>query len=228
MGNTSIKYLGHSAFYIKTEDCGILIDPWFMHNPEVNFDIENENITHILITHGHGDHFGDTVTIGKAKNPTIIAIFETGIFCEKLGLKAIGVGMSGAVKTDFGTVRFLPAFHTNSLPNGDYGGIAASVLIELKNGVKIYHAGDTGLTKEFELIGDLYAPEITMLPIGGHFTMDAKEAVIASKMLKTQNVIPMHYNTFDTIKANVEEFQSDISAIGKTCIPMKINQTITF
>ncbi len=228
MTDTIIKYLGHSAFYIKTGECGILIDPWFMHNSEVKFDIENELITHILITHGHGDHFGDTVTIAKAKNPTVIAIFETGLFCQKLGINAIGVGMSGAVKTDFGTVRFLPAFHTNTLPNGEYGGIAASILIELKNGVKIYHAGDTGLTKEFELIGELYSPDITMLPIGGHFTMDEKEAVLAAKMLKTQNVIPMHYNTFDTIKANVEEFKADISAIGKNCIAMKANQTITF
>ena len=226
MTESSIKYLGHSAFYIKSGDCGILIDPWFMHNPEVKFDLENEVVTHILITHGHGDHFGDTVPIAKAKNATIIAIFETALFCQKLGLNAIGVGMSGEIKTDFGSVRFLPAYHTNTLPNGEYGGIASSILIELKNGKKIYHAGDTGLTMEFQLIGDLYNPEIAMLPIGGHFTMDAKEAVLASEMLRAEKVIPMHYNTFDTIKADVEQFKMDISARGKYCAAMTINQVI--
>lgn len=228
MSDTSIKYLGHSAFYIKTGSCGILIDPWFMHNQNVIFDIEKENITHIILSHAHGDHFGDTATIAKAKNATVIAIFETGIFCQKIGLNAIGAGMSGAIKTDFGTVRFLPAFHTNTLPNGEYGGIAASILIQLHNGVKIYHAGDTGLTKEFELIGELYSPDISMLPIGGHFTMDAKEAVIAAKMLNSKNIIPMHYNTFEQIKADVETFKSDITDCGKNCIAMEINQTITF
>lgn len=228
MSDTSIKYLGHSAFYIKTSDCGILIDPWFMHNQKVNFNIKEENITHILLSHAHGDHFGDTEIIAKEKDATVIAIFETGIFCQRIGLKAIGAGMSGAIKTDFGTIRFLPAFHTNTLPNGEYGGVAASILIELNNGVKIYHAGDTGLTKEFELIGELYAPDITMLPIGGHYTMDEKEAVIAAKMLKTSNVIPMHYNTFEQIQADVETFKSDISAIGKNCFVMGINQVISF
>ncbi len=226
MAEESIKYLGHSAFYIKKDKYGILIDPWFMHNPEVKFDIEKENITHILITHAHGDHFGNTVPIAKAKSATIIAIFETAIFCEKLGLKAIGVGMSGEIKTDFGSVRFLPAYHTNSLPNGEYGGVAASILIDLGNGKRIYHAGDTGLTAEFQLIGKLYKPDIAMLPIGGHFTMDSQEAVFAAEMLNAKTVIPMHYNTFDTIKANVEKFASNISEQGKSCIPMKINQVI--
>lgn len=226
MAEESIKYLGHSAFYIKKDNCGILIDPWFMHNSEVDFDIEKEIVTHILITHAHGDHFGNTVPIAKAKNTTIIAIFETAIFCEKLGLKAIGVGMSGEIKTEFGSVRFLPAYHTNSLPNGEYGGIAASILINLKDGKKIYHAGDTGLTTEFQLIGKLYKPDIAMLPIGGHFTMDSKEAVLAAEMLRSKTIIPMHYNTFDTIKANVEEFAANISKNGKSCIPMKINQII--
>ncbi|MDO5304002.1 MAG: metal-dependent hydrolase [bacterium] len=226
MTETTIKYLGHSAFYIKTGNCGILIDPWFMHNPNVKFDIENETVTHILITHGHGDHFGDTIPIAKAKDATVIAIFETGLFCEKLGLKAIGVGMSGAIKTEFGSVRFLPAYHTNTLPNGQYGGIAASILLELNDGKKIYHAGDTGLTKEFELIGDIYSPEITMLPIGGHFTMDAKDAVIAAEMLRAETVIPMHYNTFDTIKADVEKFQMDILSKGIRCAAMQINEEI--
>jgi L-ascorbate metabolism protein UlaG (beta-lactamase superfamily) len=197
-----------------------------MHNKNVKFDIEKEVITHILITHAHNDHFGDTATIAKIKNPTVIAIFETAIFCEKLGMKTIGVGMSSKIKTDFGSVRFLPSYHTNSLPNFQYGGIAASILIEFNDGKKIYHAGDSGLSKEFELIGEMYSPEYSMLPIGGHFTMGIEESVIAAKMLKTKHVIPIHYNTFEVIKANPQIFKEQIENIGKECHIMNINEEL--
>ena len=222
-----IKYLGHSAFYIKSGDYGILIDPWFMHNKDVNFDITKENITHILITHGHSDHFGDTVTIAKQTNAKVIAIFETAIFCQKLGLNAIGVGMSAEIKQEFGSVRFFQASHTNTLPNGEYGGVAASILIDV-DGVKIFHAGDTGLTREFELIGKLYKPYYAMLPIGGHYTMGVEEAIIAAEMLNAKEYIPMHYNTFDVIEADPVKFRTKIVEHGKICHIMSINNELTF
>ena len=222
-----IKYLGHSAFYIKSGDYGILIDPWFMHNQDVNFDITKENITHILITHGHSDHFGDTITIAKQTNAKIIAIFETAIFCQKLGLNAIGVGMSAEIKQEFGSVRFFQATHTNTLPNGQYGGVAASILIDV-DGVKIFHAGDTGLTREFELIGKLYKPYYAMLPIGGHYTMGVEEAIIAAEMLNAKEYIPMHYNTFDVIEADPVKFRTKVVEHGKLCHIMTINSELTF
>ncbi len=222
-----IKYLGHSAFYIKYDRYGILIDPWFLHNKDVDFDIEKECITHILLTHGHSDHFGDTVQIVKATNAKVIAIFETAIFCQKLGIDAVGVGMSAEIPCDFGKVRFLPATHPNSLPNGEYGGIAASILLDL-GGIKIFHAGDTGLTKEFELIGQLYKPYYAMLPIGGHYTMGVDEAVIASKMLDAKEVIPMHYNTFDVITADPYDFNTKIVTQGQLCHVMAANDVLTF
>lgn len=222
-----IQYLGHSSFYIKANGFGILVDPWFMHNKNVNFDINKENITHILVTHGHTDHFGDAIPIAKAKNAKIIAIFETAIFCQKMGIDAVGVGMSAEIPTEFGSVRFLPATHPNSLPNGEYGGIAASILIDI-GGIKIYHAGDTGLTKEFELIGSLYKPYYAMLPIGGHYTMGVDEAVIAAKMLEAKEVIPMHYNTFDVIAADPYDFNTKIVTQGQICHVMAINDVLTF
>lgn len=222
-----IKYLGHSAFYIKSGQYGILIDPWFMHNKNVSFDVNNETITHILLTHAHSDHFGDTAVIAKLKNAKVIAIFETAIFCQKIGLNSTGVGMSAEIPTEFGSVSFLPATHTNSLPNGEYGGIAASILLDI-DGIKIFHAGDTGLTREFELIGKLYKPYYAMLPIGGHYTMGVKEAVIAAEMLNAEEYIPMHYNTFDAISANPVEFKTSLEEIGKTCHIMSINEVLTF
>ncbi|MCR5261542.1 MAG: metal-dependent hydrolase [Candidatus Gastranaerophilales bacterium] len=222
-----IKYLGHSAFYIKSGEYGILIDPWFLHNPNVTFDINREKITHIILTHGHSDHFGDTVNIAKATNAKVIAIFETAIFCQKMGLNSVGVGMGSAIPTDFGSVRFLPATHTNSLPNGEYGGLAASVLLDV-DGVKIFHAGDTGLTREFELIGKLYRPYYAMLPIGGHYTMGVEEAIIAAEMLNAEEYIPMHYNTFDVIAADPIEFKTALEEMGKTCHIMPANEVLTF
>lgn len=222
-----IKYLGHSAFYISSGEYGILIDPWFLHNKNVHFDVMKEKITHILITHGHSDHFGDTVNIAKAKNAKIIAIFETAIFCQKLGLNAVGVGMSAKIPTEFGSVRFFQATHTNTLPNGEYGGVAASILIET-GGTKIFHAGDTGLTREFELIGNLYKPHYAMLPIGGHFTMGVEEAAVAAQMLNAEEYIPMHYNTFDVIAANPEDFKTSVEAQGKICHIMNINDVLNF
>ena len=222
-----IKYLGHSAFYIKSENYGILIDPWFLHNKSVNFDLDKEVITHIIVTHGHGDHFGDTIQIAKYKNAEVIAIFETGIYCQQQGVRAVGVGLGNAIPFGFGTVRFLPATHTNTLPNGQYGGVAASVLIDV-DGVKIFHASDSGLTREYELIGELYEPYYAMLPIGGHYTMGVDEAVIAAKMLRAKEVIPMHYNTFETIKADATDFSTRIITQGQTCHVMNVNDFLAF
>ena len=217
-----IKYLGHSAFYIKSDNFGLLFDPWLSNNPNVNFDYKKENVTHILLSHGHGDHFGETLEISKATGAKVIAVYETANFCSNQGVNAVGVAMGSEIKFEFGSARFFGAVHSNSLPNGQYGGIAGSILVNL-SGKKIFFAGDTALTKDFELIGEFYKPEIAMLPIGGHFTMGDDDAVIASKMLGAETIIPMHYNTFDAINADVSDFKSKIQALGKTCQVMQIN-----
>ena len=226
--NDGIKYLGHSAFYIKSEKYGILIDPWFMHNEKIDFDITKEVITHIFVTHAHSDHFGDALNISKTTDAQIVSIFETAVYCQKLGLNALGVGFGSAIKFDFGSAKFYPATHTNALPNGMYGGSPAGIMFNLNNGIKIYHAGDTGLTKEFELIGEYDAPYYAMLPIGGHFTMGIEEAVVASQMLNAEEIIPMHYNTFDVIQANPFDFKMKLDYIGKTCDVMRENDVLDF
>lgn len=226
--NDGIKYLGHSAFYIKFADYGILIDPWYKHNPKVSFDAENENITHIFVTHAHTDHFGDSLALSKLKDAQIVTVFETAIYCQNLGFNALGVGFGSAIEFPFGTAKFYPAVHTNSLPNGGYGGIAAGIMFELNNGVKIFHAGDTALTKEFELIGKYDKPYYAMLPIGGYYTMGVKEAVIAADMIDAKEFIPMHYDTFEIIGSNPYDFKTEIETIGKTCHIMNENDELEF
>ena len=226
--NDGIKYLGHSAFYIKIDEYGILIDPWFWHNQNVDFDVKSENITHIFVTHGHSDHLGDSLAISKMTDAQIVTVFETAVHYQKMGLNIIGVGFGSAIDFPFGTAKFYPAIHTNSLPNGGYGGIASGIMFELNNGIKIFHAGDTALTKEFELIGQYDKPYYAMLPIGGYFTMGIKEAAIAAQMIDAKEIIPMHYNTFDVIKADPYDFQTEIESIGKICHIMNENDELEF
>lgn len=215
-----IEYIGHSAFYIKNGDYGILIDPFILHNPVANFDVNSKKITHILLTHGHGDHLGDAIPISKQTGATIITVFELANYCSTRGAKAIPVGIGGVTKLPFGKVRFLPAFHSSSTPDGTYAGMPASILIDF-DGIKIYHAGDTCLNSEMKLIGELYSPDYAMLPIDGHFTMGTKDAALAAEYLKSKIVIPMHYNTFEGSKINPDNLKPLLEAQNQELIVMK-------
>ena len=125
--------------------------------------------------------------------------------------------MGGWITYDWGRVVFVPAFHSNSLPDGRYGGSAAGIVIDTEN-VRIYHAGDTALTNEMKTIKELYRPNIAMLPIGGHYTMDAEHAAVAAHWLGAQTVIPMHYNTFPEIQADVQKFMQLVQINNSNCV----------
>ena len=172
-----IKYIGHSAFEIKLKDNSVLIDPFVSINPK--YDWRASNITDIFVTHGHGDHLGQAIEIAKEKDATISAVFELGKYCEEQGCKAKAVGLGGWIDYDWGRAVFVPAFHTSSLPDGRYAGVAAGVILDVE-GVRIYHAGDTALTSEMKTIKELYRPNIAMLPIGGYYTMDVEHAAMAA------------------------------------------------
>lgn len=206
---TVLTYIGHSAFYIKTGDYGILIDPFISGNPKAKFDVENNVVTDILVTHGHADHLGDSVSISRAKKASITTSFELANWCAAKGAFVNGINLGGKIKFPWGNARFLPAFHSSSTPDGQYAGMPAAILIEI-NGVRIYHAGDTCLNEEMKTAGEVYKPDIALLPVGSHYTMDIDEAVIAAKRLCVKKVIPMHYNTFDAINADVEELKKKL------------------
>jgi len=208
-----LKYIGHSAFIIKNEDKSVLIDPWVENNDKFNW--RDEPITDILITHAHSDHLGNAIEIAKEKDIEITAVFETAAYLEKKGgVRAKSVGLGSWINYSWGRAVFVPAFHSNSLPNGNYGGIAASIIIDI-DGVRIFHAGDTCLTGEMKTIKELYAPQIALLPIGGTYTMDVDHAAMAAKWLGVRTVIPMHYGTFPEIEADLERF-AQLIAVGNT------------
>lgn len=210
-----LKYICHSAFEIKNGDKAVLIDPWVEKNPK--FDWHKEPIADILLTHGHGDHFGNAIEIAKEKDIPITAVAEIASYVKnECGVKAKSIGLGSWINYDWGRAVFLPAFHSSSLPNGQYGGVAASIILDV-DGVRIYHAGDTCLTGEMKTIKELYAPQIALLPVGGNYTMDVEHAAIAAKWLGVKTVIPMHYDTFPEIKADLDKFAKLIALGNTTC-----------
>ncbi len=207
-----LKYIGHSAFEFKKEDKAVLVDPLVSTNEKFNW--HEEPITDILLTHAHGDHLGEAIEIAREKDIEITAVFELAKYCKAQGVKVKPVGLGSWINYSWGRAVFLPAFHSSSLPDGSYGGNAASILFDI-DGVRIYHAGDTCLSSEMKTIKELYAPQIALLPIGGNYTMDVEHAAMAAKWLGVRTVIPMHYNTYPEIQADLQRF-ANLIAYGNT------------
>jgi len=210
-----IRYLGHSAFQFKVGERCILVDP--MVNQNEKYDWHAENITDIFVTHGHADHVGDTIEIAKEKNATVSAVVELADYFAKEGITTNRVNFGSWLNYPWGRVVFVPAFHSNSLPDGGNAGAPAGIIFDIE-GLIIYHAGDTALTSEMKLIKELYHPTIAMLPIGGHYTMDVVHAAVAADWLGAKTVIPMHYNTYPEIKADLETFYKLVNMNNTGCL----------
>ena len=218
--SVKLNYVGHSCFGINADGDYILIDPFISGNPRAKVTFDLNKVKYIFVTHGHSDHLGDAINISKSTGAVIVCIFELANYCMQRGAKAMGVGVGANLKFDFGNVRFLPAIHTSSTPDGAYAGIAASLLFEL-DGVKVYHAGDTALSAEMKTIGELYKPDVALLPVGGQYTMDIEDAAVAAKWLRAPKIIPMHYNTFDLVKADIREFGNLVEYEDRECTEMQ-------
>ena len=218
-----IKYLGHSAFEIKSKDHKILIDPFLLMCP----NYKPINITDIFVTHGHADHLGSAIEISQKTNANITAIFELANYCSSKGANTIGINLGGWMNYKWGKVATVPAYHSSSSPEGIYTGCPCGFIFEIEN-KKIYHAGDTCLNSEMKLIGDFYKPDIAILPIGGHYTMDIEQALEAIKFLNADKIIPMHYNTFEAIKVDLSEFKNKVQNLGKEPIILEVNETYEF
>ena len=206
----SVKFLGHSCFMI--EDGGknrVLIDPFLTGNPLAGDDPANLDPTLILVTHGHGDHIGDAIEISKRTGAVILGVFELVNYCIDKGAKGHHAHMGGKIPYDFGWVKIVPAFHSSSGPDGTYTGNPVGFVINF-HGHHIYHAGDTCVFGDMELISRLHGVDTALLPIGGTFVMDIPEAVEAVKLLKCKTAIPMHYNTFPPVEADPEEFKKQV------------------
>jgi len=207
-----LTYLGHAAVIIEEGKFKGIIDPFISGNPLANINLDElSDVTHIFVTHGHGDHIGDTVDIAKKSGALVIANAEISAYLSNFNIKTHAMYIGGRTKFDFGIVKMTNALHGSGISdNGNmiYGGNPGGFIIHI-NSNKVYHAGDTGLTLDMKLLEDENI-DVAFLPIGGNYTMDIDDAVKAVDFIKPKTVIPFHYNTFDLIKANPEEFKNKV------------------
>ncbi len=201
-----IRYYGHSAFGVEINGKHILIDPFISENPLAShIDVDSIPADYILVTHGHYDHIADVPAIAKRTGAKVVSNFEITTWLQKEGVENVHPMNHGGQWTfDFGKVKYVNAIHSSSLPDGSYGGNPGGFLIETPQ-FSLYHAGDTALCTDMQLIGRQCDLTVALLPIGDNFTMGVSDAVMASSFLKCNHVIPMHYDTFDLIKVDHEE-----------------------
>lgn len=208
----NIRYFGHSAVELSGGDHTVLIDPFIDDNPAATVSSAELEASHILITHAHGDHVGDAVSIARRTGATVVSIVEVADWMEAQGVESFGMNMGAAFPFPFGSVRLTPAWHSSSFADGTYGGMPTGLVIEM-GGKRIYHAGDTALFSDMSLIGDL-GIDLAFLPIGGLFTMGPNEAVRAAKLLRARVVVPVHYNTFPPIEQDAQAFAEMLQREG--------------
>ncbi len=197
-----VTWLSHSAFALDIDGIAVLIDPFLTGNPLAAADPAEIPADYILVTHGHGDHLGDTVPIALRTGATVIAMNEIANWAQAQGVqKTHGQNVGGAFAYPFGDAKFVRAEHSSTFPDGTYAGLACGIVL-FAEGKKLYFAGDTGLFSDMQLIGDL-GIDVAFLPIGDNYTMGPDDALRAVEFLRPQAVFPIHYNTFDWIQQDV-------------------------
>ena len=204
-----IRFLGQSAVELTDGDTRVLVDPFLSDNPKAGASADDLDPTVILLTHGHGDHLGDTVSLAKRTGAPVLAIVELAKEIAEEGIEVFDPNFGGTITFDWGWVKLVPAWHTSTTPNGTVA-IPCGLVIHVGDKT-VYHLGDTALFSDMQLIARRGNHiDVALVPIGGHYTMDRFDAVTACEFIGADIVIPIHYNTFPLIETDVGAFKSDV------------------
>ena len=231
----SLTWLGHGTFKLTTKGGQVvLLDPWVEGNPSCPRDQKTfERIDVMTISHGHGDHMADAVTLGRKFNPAVVCNYEIHLFLQRNGVTGTSPMNKGGSQVAAG-VRFTMthALHSSGIEDGGqviYGGEPCGYVLTLEDGTRIYHAGDTAVFSDMALIAELYSPEIALLPIGDLFTMSPREAAVAARMLKPKFIVPGHYGTFPPLTGTPEMLGEELKKLGvkSEVVALKPGESLT-
>jgi L-ascorbate metabolism protein UlaG (beta-lactamase superfamily) len=208
-----IRFIGHSCFELTEGDTRVLIDPFLTDNPSAGIGADEVDPTHIFLTHGHGDHYGDVEAIAQRTNAQVVAITEVAHELTEAGVENVAdPNIGGTVTFDWGWVKLTPAWHTSTTPKGQVN-VPAGLLINI-GGKTVYHLGDTALFSDLKLVAGRGDPiDVALMPIGGHYTMDRIDAVHAAELIEAATIIPCHYDTFPLVETDAEAFKVDVEAL---------------
>jgi L-ascorbate metabolism protein UlaG (beta-lactamase superfamily) len=207
-----IRFLGHAAFALEHDGKTVLIDPFLTGNPKAAASADEVAADAILLTHGHGDHFGDTLAIAKRTGAPVVAITEIAGEISEEGIEANDINIGGTAEYDWGSARLTPAFHTSTTPKGTVSP-PAGLVIEFGD-KRIYHLGDTALFSDLALPKRRGHIDVALMCIGGHYTMDRFDAVVAAEFVGADQIIPCHYDTFPPVETDAQAFKSDVQNAG--------------
>ncbi|MBE2192355.1 MAG: metal-dependent hydrolase [Alphaproteobacteria bacterium] len=226
-----LTYFGHSCFGIEINGLHLVFDPFISGNPlAAHIDLKQVNADYILISHGHEDHVLDAEIIAKRTGAKLISNFEIINWFQSKGLEnGHSMNHGGKFSFDFGTVQYVNAVHSSSMPDGSYGGNPGGFVITPKGSrSSFYYAGDTALTYDMKLIGEQETIDFALLPIGDNYTMGVDDAIRAAEFVGTSKIVGLHYNTFPPIQIETEKAVARFSETGKTLLLPQIGDTIDF
>lgn len=222
-------YYGHSCFAVEAGGKTLLFDPFITPNPLAKgVDIAKIHADFILVSHGHEDHLADAVAIAKRTNALVIANFEVALWLNKMGAPRVHpMNHGGAVKLDFGRVKFVSAIHSSTLPDGSPGGNPGGFVVETADG-NFYYSGDTALTLDMKFIGESTKLKFAALCVGDNFTMGPEDAVKAAGLVNCDQVLGVHFDTFPPIKIDHAAARETFRVAGKTLHLLRPNETVSF
>jgi L-ascorbate metabolism protein UlaG (beta-lactamase superfamily) len=218
-----IRFHGHACFELSEGETRLLIDPFLKpNNPAAVVTAEEVEPTHIALSHGHADHMADVVAVATRTGAHCVAIVELANWLDAQGVDTVSdPNLGGTIRFDWGSIKLVPAWHTNTIPGSDEApysaehgisiGVPTGLIIKI-GGVTVYHAGDTCLFGDMKLIAERNPVDIALLPIGGHYTMDRHDAAYAAGLIGAKTVIPMHYDTFPPIETDSEAFKAEVES----------------